>query len=420
MDFALAFLLLQSVIPEGAAAVMGPVIMSSLFFAGTVAAIFYLVAYFLESPQLKAVANEELAAFLFSIFIILFWVTSDSFFNGIVIGLLGGSLPADYTIPGGTLTSAHVHYAVATTTIFIEKLKDLYFTMYLYEILIGFLSTISFPMGMLFSGPAIVSFSFMPFASLGMLSNAHTSVVETIGLLTAAVFAKEFVLIFVRDAIPLIFLPLGLVLRAFPFSRTTGSSIIAVCFAAYFVFPMAVLFSHYVIFDMYEPDELIYTPSFVSPFKTSMTQDQLEEFQRGTEQEGRNLQDQYAQTPVVEQVATTDECAGHEILCGPLKLIKGIWKAGASFFSTVWNVWLFMMGFMGDFLWSAGNNPIMPTSSSAGLYHFIIKEVEHVSQFVVVVMVMTVIELIITLTMYRNIATLIGGEAELAGITKLV
>ncbi len=420
MDFALAFLLLQSAIPESAAAVMGPVVISSLFFAGTIAAIFYLIAYFLESPQLKAVANEELAAFLFSIFIILFWFTSDSFFNGIVIGLLGGSLPADYTIPGGAITSAHVHYALATTTIFIERLKDLYFDLYLYEILIGFLSTISFPMGMLFSGPAIVSASFMPFASLGMLSNAHTSVVEAIGLLTAAVYAKEFILLFVRDAIPLVFLPLGLVLRAFPFSRTTGSSLIAVCFATYFVFPMAVLFSNYVIFDLYEPEELVYTPSFVAPFKTAMTQDQLEEFQRGTEEQGKNLQDQYSQTPVVEHVATTNECAGHEVICGGIKLIKGIWQAGVGFFKTVFNVWLFMMGFMGDFLWSAGNNPIMPTSSSAGLFHFIIREVEHVSQFIVAVMIMTVIELMITLTMYRNIATLIGGEAELAGITKLV
>jgi hypothetical protein len=78
------------------------------------------------------------------------------------------------------------------------------------------------------------------------------------------------------------------------------------------------------------------------------------------------------------------------------------------------------MGFMGDFFWSAGTNPILPSSTSAGLYHFIIREVEHISQFVVAVMVMTVVELLITLTIYRNIAMLIGGEAELAGITKLV
>ncbi len=419
MDIALVLPLLQSVIPEGAVPIMGPMIFSSLFFAGIVAALFFMIAYFLQSPPMKAVANEELAAFFLSIFIILFWLTSDAFFNGITIGLLGGGLPAGYTIPPG-LSSAHMDFAIATTGIFISKIKHLYFSLYLYEILIGFLSTISFPFGMLFAGPAIVSFSFMPFASLGMLSAAQTSVVEATGLLAAALYAKEFILLFFRDAVPLLLLPLGIVLRAFPFSRTTGSSLIAVCFAGYFVLPMAVLFSHYVIFDLYDPAELVYTPSVTSPFRTSMTGDDLEEFQEGAKDSGKSLQEQYHKTPVAQEVATKDECAGNEILCGSFKIIKGIWDAAASLFKTVWTIWLFMMGFMGDFFWSAGTNPIMPTSSSAGLFHFIVREVEHVSQFIVVVMIMTVIEIIITLTMYRNIAMLIGGEAELAGITKLV
>ncbi len=418
MDFTLMLPLLQSIVPESAASFMGPVIFSSLFLAGIVAALFYMIASFLQSPQMKAVANEEFAAFLLSIFIILFWFTSDAFLNGITLGLLGGDLPAGY-VPEN-ISSAHVEFAIATTDVFISKLKHLYFSMYLYEILIGFLSTISFPFGMILAGPSIVSFSLMPFVSLGMLSNAHTSVVETIGLITAAMYAKEFILLYMRDVVPLILLPLGLVLRAFPFSRTTGSSLIAVCFAGYFVLPLAVLFSHYVIFDLYDPQELVYTPTVLSPFKTSMTEEELEEFQEGTRDEGRSLEDQYHTTPVAEEVATSEECAGFEILCSGFKLIKGIWEAGVSFFKTVINVWLFMMGFMGDFFWSVGTNPIFPTSSSAGLFHFIIREVEHISQFVVAVLLMTVVEVIITLTMYRNIAILIGGEAELAGITKLV
>ena len=56
-------------------------------------------------------------------------------------------------------------------------------------------------------------------------------------------------------------LPLGLVMRAFPFFRATGSSIIALSFALYFVLPFAIILSNYLIFDIYQPADFVYTPS---------------------------------------------------------------------------------------------------------------------------------------------------------------
>jgi len=57
---------------------------------------------------------------------------------------------------------------------------------------------------------------------------------------------------------------------------------------------------------------------------------------------------------------------------------------------------------------------------AGGLYNMLVFEVVTVSQFVILVIFTSVLEIIITITAYRNIASLIGGEIEIAGLTKLV
>ncbi|NYZ77557.1 hypothetical protein H0O02_04570 [Candidatus Micrarchaeota archaeon] len=408
--------LLVIALPQAA----GGMIAGSLMFAVIITALFFLVAYFFQSPQLTAVAHEEFAALIFSAIIILVWISGDAFFNGITNGLVGGSAMFGTTAPTGFSTT-HVDLAIHATEVFRSKAQGLYVNLYLYEILIGFLSTISFPFGALFSGPAIVSFSLMPFISLGMLSNVHTSVVETLGLLVAAIWVKEFILIFCRDILPLILLPLGLVMRAFPFSRTTGSSIIAVCFVGFFVFPVAVLFSYYMIFDLYQPSEPPPVPSMVSVFKTSMTQDDANAMLDEAKAESKQRENLFDDSPIAERAATGNpDCAGHELLCSAENVAKGAWNFAKQFVSTLKNIWTFMLGFTGDFHSVLGTDALLPSGMASGLYYFIIREVSHVAQFMVAIVLTSLMEIIITITMYRNIAWIIGGEMELAGITKIM
>ena len=65
-------------------------------------------------------------------------------------------------------------------------------------------------------------------------------------------------------------------------------------------------------------------------------------------------------------------------------------------------------------------NPALPNSASAGLYHFIIEEVNNLSPLVILITITTVLEIIFTVTMYRNLSLLMGGEAEIIGLTKIV
>lgn len=390
-----------------------------------VTALFYLLAHALQHAPLFAVAKEELSALIFSAIIISFWISAGAVIDPLVRGLI---LPAELAagIPGqppvSDLGASHITLAIASTDIFFQKIVELYTSMYLFEALIGFLSTISFPLGSPVAGTAIISFSLMPFDGLVLLSNAHTIIVESIGQFIGVLAAKKFILLFCRDVIPVIFLPLGLVFRAIPFLRTTGSSIIAICFAGFFILPLAVMFSNYLIFDIYQPADFIYAPEQAGPYKQGIEADKVKTQIDESRKEGSELLQLFSRPGLAEQTMTRQECSGNPIavmFCSAGNILKGVYETGKALVTTVYRIWTFMMGLTGDFF-SFLTNPLLPSSATAGLYYFIIDTVVVHGQFVVLIVVTSLFEIIFTITMYRNIAMLIGGELEIAGLGKLV
>jgi len=240
------------------------------------------------------------------------------------------------------------------------------------------------------------------------------------------IWAKQFILIFCRDALPVIFLPLGLVMRAIPFLRKTGSSIISICFAGYFVLPFAVLFSNFLIFDVYKPVDFIYAPEHLSIYKTDPGEANVQSEVTGARtQASEKLTALFTGKSAAQTASTTAACYGNAVVnmfCSAGNIITGIGRGIADFAGTVWNIWKFMMGMTGDFASSffSGANQFLPSSATAGMYFFIIDSVVAHSQFLVLVIVSTVIEIIFTITMYRNIALIIGGELEIAGLSKII
>jgi hypothetical protein len=422
MDVALPLLLF---LPDAARFAIGV----ALGLGAIVTALFYMTAYALQHAPIFAVAKEELSALIFSAIIIVFWIGSGVTLDPLVYGILA---PAQAGTGIGTtgevsgLTSSHVTLAIASLEILFQKLKAMYISMYLFEALIGFLSTISFPLGQGMGGTAIISFTLMPFDGLVLLSNAHTMVVESIGHLIGVVSAKQFILLFARDVIPIIFFPLGLVFRAIPFLRTTGSSIIAICFAGYFVLPLAILFSNALIFDVYDPIdsklEFSYSPEQMGPYKSELKEGDVDTQIDESREKGTEVIELFTARNVAESATTQTECTGNAIarmFCSAGIIIWGVIKGIGDFFVTMYTIWTFMMGLTGDFL-SFWTNPLFPASAMAGLYHFIIDAVIAHAQFLIVIVVTSLFEIIFTITMYRNISMIIGGELEIAGLSKLV
>lgn len=410
----------------------------SLVFAAIFTALFFMAAYALQNPQLIAVSKEELSALIFSAVIVMFWLSADGLLNAATSGLLMSSIPDDIarhmaeSADTAGLAATHLDIAYSCLDVLFVKLRDMYVNLYLFEVLIGFLSTVSFPIGSPVPAVNVISLSLAPFTGLVLLSNAHTTVVEAIGYAMTLIWAKQFILLFCRDIIPLLMLPLGLMMRAFPFFRTTGSSLISLSFAGYFVLPFAIILSNYMIFDLYEPAEFAYTPEFATVFSgsdstghelsTDEVGEQVREARKGEHTE--ELMELFNRRHAAEEVITEGgACQGNAIrrvLCGGWNVIRGAAEAAWDLARTAWNIGVFMVGMTGDFFMTAFNNPLMPASVSAGLYYFIIQEVATLGQFLILVIVTSVIEIIITVTMYRNIALLIGGELEIAGLTKII
>jgi hypothetical protein len=414
-------------LPPGAAALVAV----SLGLAVGITSCMFMAAYFFQSPQLTAMAREEFAALVFTALILFFWFGMDTVLNALTTNLVLSVLPPGLNAvvsaapgaAGSTLATSHFQLALASLKILEARLLEQYKSLYLFEALIGFLSTISFPIMAPFPAVNIVSFSLAPFTGLVLLSNAHTMVVEAIGYLITVVWAKEFILLFSRDAVPLLILPIGLVLRAVPFYRKTGSSVIAVAFALYFVLPFSMIFSSYLIFDVYKPVDFTYMPATASYFG-DMTADQAKEKVQSAEHAGEDIRKHFQTGDLIDQgMSQSNECSGNPIMhamCGLENLGKATYNGVKGAFETIFNIWKFMMGMTGDFALTLFSNPVLPASSSSGLYYFLIREVLTVSPFVILVMVTVVLEIIFTITMYRNISVLLGGEAELVGVTKVI
>lgn len=424
---ALLFIPFLLVFPPGAWSAIG----ISLMFAVFITALFYMLAYASQHATLFMLAKEELAALVLSIVLVASWGMIEGFLTGTSYGLLctvEQQLCQNFVPSGPDLYAGHVNIAHNSLEVLKVKLVTMYGTLYMFEVLIGFLSTLSFPIGNFLPAVNLISLSIMPFDGLSLLSNAHTIVVESIGYLVAVVMAKQWLLIFAKEAMPAIFLPLGLVLRAFPFYRSTGSSIIAISIVFYFIYPIAIIGSNYLIFDIYlsnQAVDFVYTPQHVGFTQTSgpATLHELEGYEQERkhgEEKIKELMEMFSVNDTV-RLGVKKSCGTglFSLVCHIGNFFETVWDTAKTMVSSMWKIFKFMWSFSGD-LFSAVINKGLPTSAAVGLYDFIIDEVVNVSQFMVFVVIMSVIEIIIAVTMYRNIALMIGGEVEIVGLSKLV
>ncbi len=410
-----------------------PMIWLSLVTGIAVAIIFQLVSAVTQHPEHKALANEELAALLFSAFIIGFWVGSDALFYNLV-GAITQGVAAGPSVQG--LPTSHIGLSLLQLTVFQEELSSLYLRLSLIDFFIGFMSTLSFNIGMLPGGIGIFSIHIAPYAGLSLIANAMATLIYGVMLLALLTWGKRLLLLFASTAIPIIFLPFGLILRANPFTRTTGSTVIAVCFVLYFVYPLATSLSFYLIFDVYGLKfDNTYLEQF-TPFKTLMGEQEISGMIDDIGQRDRALSgalpDNYGEA---EKQASEIGCGVNPndglltklvkyLFCGIDKLVGAVRKVPVvgNFIGLVWDAMKAMLSYSGSFfkfLFGSGSI-LLPAGMTLAVYTILTDAIVNISELLVVGLVTTVLEIMISVTMYRNIALLIGGEAELMGLSKLV
>lgn len=367
----------------------------ALLAAGFIVTLYYILGKFLGSPQIDAFAKEELSQWIISVFLAVSWFAVYAATSGIVsAAICGGESCSLITLAFYSLDS--VFYQILSAYVGFLSL----------EIFIGVLSSIGFSLSL--SGPvlAVKWLSFSPYGGMAMLSNSVVSIIESIGMLVGLVVGRQQLLEFIVDITPGFLLPLGLFLRSLPFTRTTGSSIIAISFAGFFILPAAILFSHYLMFG--PQAHPAYIP--IAPTPLGICEPE------GADVEASLAYLEEANADIREQLSTD--------LGNPLPY-EGSWYQISGLIGSTQE----LLGSLLSELWNFVGGKvslhtfidiIKPTTFAYFFYFMVLEKFQALAQITVMVLVTFVLEIIITVTGYRAIAAALGGELEILGLTKVV
>jgi hypothetical protein len=312
-----------------------------------------------------------------------------------------------------------------------SRLMKGYTSLMLTQMFTGFLSGLSTGISTPLFKVLGKDISFMIFIGLTPLNQAHTTIVDLLGTAFAAFTGQNMLLNFIEEAALTAFLPLGLMMRAFPFTRKTGSTIIAVVAAAYFVYPISILINQQIWMLIVSPpgpagclpaadlcSEDIDCCSFdcrggrcavpltnfaeynsiYSVCKGQFTQNKFDAIATALagEQDKRTLEMYFSGAPTSVEPTKTEGRLNDGF--GSMARRHGI---AADKFTT-------------SFL-----NP-MPGQTERTMFSEIESLVMDAAQYAILALLFVVISIVLSLTLLKDIALLIGGEPRVFGLTKLV
>ncbi|HNT61088.1 MAG TPA: hypothetical protein PKJ97_03870, partial [Candidatus Bilamarchaeaceae archaeon] len=214
-----------------------PLAIAALMLALFIVAMYYMFSKLLASPQLEAFAREEFSQFVFTMLIF-------GSFMMLYISISGLASAAAC----GTARCDHIDLAIYSLGIVQSAMFNTYISLYSSEFIIGLVSTMGFNIPIVVTPAFYVWFHMSSFGGIEPISNGLITLIESMGYLFGLAYARERLVYFFRDVTFTILIPLGFFMRALPFSRRTGSSIIAIAFAGFFAYPLSIALSHQLIF----------------------------------------------------------------------------------------------------------------------------------------------------------------------------
>jgi hypothetical protein len=360
--------------------------------------LYYLFSKFLSSSQLEAFAREEFSQLVFTILIFASFAFFSIFLSTLASAAVCGGASCD-----------HISLALYSLGTVEKALASTYVRLYGYEFTIGLLSTVGFNIPLPVMPITMVWVSVSPFSGLEPVSNALVTLIESIGYLFGLAYGREMLVYFFRDITPTVLLPLGFAMRAMPFSRRTGSSIIAIAFAGYFAYPLSILLSNYMIIESGAANsmEAVNTPpaaALCEPPGTPGTP----EYENYVNNSNQAIADNWE--------AQLNDLTGR----GGGSSVSGLMAGGLS---TAFSGFSDFFGaFFGAVTERYNFNLLSPNMSPFihFAYFFVISKIVLLAQFVIMVLVTFVFEIIITVTAFRSLSHVLGGEIEILGLTKVV
>ena len=376
--------------------VLNPLLAVALMLALTVIILYYALARLLSSPQLEAFAREEFSQFIFTMlilasFFMLYFVIS----NVASIAACGGS------------NCDHMDVAIYSLGLVRNALSYSYFSLYIYEFWIGLLSTMGFTAPLVVTPIFILSVSVSPFSGFEPVSNALITVIESMGYLFGLAYGREMLVYFFKDVTGMLLLPLGLLLRTMPFSRKTGSSIIAIAFAGYFAYPLSIILSHNMMLENLQFKGMDIVEPSSSPVLCQPQCDISDPAcQSVVDDQNRAIGQEWASE--INSLTNPSDSIWESLFGGIGAVLGGLY----SFFEAL------VKAVFGRYNQSLFTPDFMVLVHF--IYYFMISKVLSLVQFSVMVLITFVFEIVVTVTAFRSLSGVMGGEMEILGLTKVV
>ncbi|MEM2963297.1 MAG: hypothetical protein QXW70_01565 [Candidatus Anstonellales archaeon] len=365
-------------------------------------AIAYMLSEFLAVPNIKSWAKMELyEVFITGVIVIITFFTLGLF--SMISQIIGGSADI-YMRPSIFLDSMF------------WMLVSKYISLNLNEIVLGMVSTLH---STFFFPPHSImrfSISFGPGVGVVPVAEGNILITDLVGGAIGLISLQKVLLLFFKDSMLSVFLPLGLFLRAFFITRRIGSSIIAFAFTAYFVFPLSVI----VVEELYINTQMPQIREYEFPL-TIEPNPQAGNFMNTVVEEGREASRRIYQNHEDERSNESGGwCSGQpqnwgffrRIICGAWRLLSAVVEVTEQLIDISMNYIRFTLRYVSSLasLWR----------SSVIFYYATVETMNEIGWSLSFVFVGVVIEIILTVTAYRSIAASIGGEVEIFGLSKLV
>ena len=311
--------------------------------------------------------------------------------------------------------------AFGANGVFLPRLTEIYLSLMQLEFLLGILSTFGVSINLPQPVTILPGISTSFHAGLVVVSDAHTVIVDAVGFSIVSVIAQKVILEFVFDTVLKFFLPFGILLRAFPVSRKTGSTVIALCCVLYFVYPSSILMNKF-MFDTYVSMDAVSIGggldtgignridfvNYANAVEISAGDGGHGEGGNPVENVIRGLED-YKNKIYFTPSEDVEAYKSSERTQHSLRFMASM---GAVLNSLV-NV-NSLGGFLSFFL-----SPYPPLLG-AYFYDALTHELTVATQFLTWNMIFIVNSVFITLTLFKDVSLALGGETRIFGITKVV
>ncbi|VVC00647.1 Uncharacterised protein [uncultured archaeon] len=323
-----------------------------------------------------------------------------------------------------------------------KKLATGYGSLMLTEMFTGLLSGFYTGLHLPVFDVIAVDLGLNPWISLSPLNQFHTILVDLLGNTYGAFVGQKMLLDFGEEAMLPVFLPFGILLRVFPFTRKTGSTIIAVVFAVYFIYPISILINQQILQMIVYPPP---TPNYpncadithacsknsdcctfdcragecVSPLTDFSEYRSIYAICQEKPEDGTNLKAIKDKADFVLGTIADDQN----------KQLENTYFSGTASTSpwTKTNARLkegeqelLRKGVEAGKFFTYGMLLPMPGAATQVVFNAIEVMAVQVAQFALLAVVFIVLEIVITMTLFKDFALMIGGEPRLFGLSKLV